>query len=63
MLNRMHEWVPGAKLAGEVRLDGDDIYLSGHRLTDVRRQIGMVFQKPNPFPAMSIAETSSRPGP
>ena len=39
-----------------VRLDGDDIYGSGHRLTDVRKHIGMVFQKPNPFPAMSIAE-------
>jgi phosphate transport system ATP-binding protein len=56
ILNRMHESVPGAQLAGEVRLDGDDIYASGHRLTDVRKHIGMVFQKPNPFPAMSIAE-------
>jgi phosphate transport system ATP-binding protein len=56
ILNRMHESVLGAKLAGEVRLDGDDIYAPGRRLTDVRRQIGMVFQKPNPFPAMSIAD-------
>jgi phosphate transport system ATP-binding protein len=56
ILNRMHESVPGAQLAGEVRLDGADIYASGNRLTDVRRRIGMVFQKPNPFPAMSIAE-------
>ncbi len=56
ILNRMHESVPGAKLAGEVRLDDEDIYSPGHRLTDVRRQIGMVFQKPNPFPAMSIAD-------
>jgi phosphate transport system ATP-binding protein len=56
ILNRMHESILGAKLAGEVRLDGDDIYAPGHRLTDVRRQIGMVFQKPNPFPAMSIAD-------
>jgi phosphate transport system ATP-binding protein len=56
ILNRMHESVPGAKMAGEVELDGDDIYAPGHRLTDVRRQIGMVFQKPNPFPAMSIAD-------
>ena len=56
ILNRMHESVLGAKLAGEVLLDGDDIYAPGHRLTDVRRQIGMVFQKPNPFPAMSIAD-------
>jgi phosphate transport system ATP-binding protein len=54
ILNRMHELVPSAKLAGEVRLDGDDIYAAGRRLTDARRAIGMVFQKPNPFPAMSI---------
>jgi len=56
ILNRMHESVPGAKLAGEVYLNGEDIYAAGHRPTDVRRQIGMVFQKPNPFPAMSIAD-------
>src|ERR671930_264908 len=56
ILNRMHELVPAAKLAGEVRLDGTDIYEAGRRLTDARRAIGMVFQKPNPFPAMSIYE-------
>ncbi|MGN6609594.1 MAG: phosphate ABC transporter ATP-binding protein [Jatrophihabitans sp.] len=56
ILNRMHELVPSAKLAGEVRLDGVDIYEPGRRLTDARRAIGMVFQKPNPFPAMSIYE-------
>jgi len=56
ILNRMHESVPGAKMAGEVYLNGEDIYAPGHRPTDVRRQIGMVFQKPNPFPAMSIAD-------
>ncbi|MGC0370028.1 phosphate ABC transporter ATP-binding protein [Microbacterium sp. SLBN-111] len=54
ILNRMHELVPSASLAGEVRLDGDDIYDSSHRLIDARKDIGMVFQKPNPFPAMSI---------
>jgi phosphate transport system ATP-binding protein len=54
ILNRMHELVPGAALAGEVRLDGEDIYDPSRRLTDARRAIGMVFQKPNPFPAMSI---------
>jgi phosphate transport system ATP-binding protein len=54
ILNRMHELVPGASLAGEVRLDGQDIYDASRRLTDARRAIGMVFQKPNPFPAMSI---------
>jgi phosphate transport system ATP-binding protein len=56
ILNRMHEVVPGAALAGTVELDGADIYGSGQRAMDTRRQIGMVFQKPNPFPAMSIAE-------
>jgi phosphate transport system ATP-binding protein len=56
ILNRMHELVPSAKLAGEVLLDGDDIYDPGKRLIDARRSIGMVFQKPNPFPAMSIRE-------
>jgi phosphate transport system ATP-binding protein len=54
ILNRMHELIPGAALAGEVLLDGADIYDPRRKLTDARRQIGMVFQKPNPFPAMSI---------
>ncbi|MGI5501361.1 phosphate ABC transporter ATP-binding protein [Lentzea sp. CA-135723] len=54
ILNRMHELVPGATLAGEVLLSGEDIYDAGRKLTDARKQIGMVFQKPNPFPAMSI---------
>jgi phosphate transport system ATP-binding protein len=54
ILNRMHQLVPSAAMAGEVLLDGTDIYDGSQRLTDVRRQIGMVFQKPNPFPAMSI---------
>jgi len=55
-LNRMHELVPSASLAGRVLLDGDDIYEPVRRITDTRKRIGMVFQKPNPFPAMSIAE-------
>ena len=54
ILNRMHELIPGAALAGEVLLNGSDIYDPGRKLTDARRQIGMVFQKPNPFPAMSV---------
>jgi phosphate transport system ATP-binding protein len=54
ILNRMHQLVPSASLAGEVLLDGVDIYDSRQRITSVRRDIGMVFQKPNPFPAMSI---------
>ena len=54
VLNRMHQLVPGAAMAGEVILDGVDIYNPRHRLTQARRDIGMVFQKPNPFPAMSV---------
>jgi phosphate transport system ATP-binding protein len=54
ILNRMHQLIPGAAMAGEVLLDGVDIYNPSQRLTEARRQIGMVFQKPNPFPAMSI---------
>ena len=54
ILNRMHEMIPSAALAGEVFLDGTDIYSPARKLTDARREIGMVFQKPNPFPAMSI---------
>ena len=54
ILNRMHELVPGAALAGEVRLDGEDIYDPARRPIESRRRIGMVFQKANPFPTMSI---------
>ena len=56
ILNRMHELVPAAALCGEVLLDDIDIYGSALRVTETRLRIGMVFQKPNPFPAMSIAE-------
>ncbi|WP_219905653.1 phosphate ABC transporter ATP-binding protein [Glaciihabitans tibetensis] len=58
ILNRMHELVPSASLAGEVLIDGDDIYGDHKKLTDARRSIGMVFQKPNPFPAMSIYDNA-----
>jgi phosphate transport system ATP-binding protein len=54
ILNRMHEMIPSAAMAGEVQLDGHDIYDPQRKLIDARREIGMVFQKPNPFPAMSI---------
>jgi phosphate transport system ATP-binding protein len=54
ILNRMHEMVQGAQLAGQVLLGGHDIYDPIVRPAEVRRRIGMVFQKPNPFPAMSI---------
>ncbi len=55
-LNRMHEFIPGAAMSGEVFLHGKDIYSSGTDVTKIRLKIGMVFQKPNPFPSMSIGE-------
>jgi phosphate transport system ATP-binding protein len=55
-LNRMHELIPGAGLAGSVFLDGEDIYGEEVDPTSVRLRVGMVFQKPNPFPTMSIKE-------
>lgn len=58
-LNRMHEVIPGAHLKGSVLLDGANIYDSAVTATEVRRHIGMVFQRPNPFPHMSIAENVS----
>ena len=58
ILNRMHEMIPTASLFGEVLLDGQDIYAPSQRITAARRNIGMVFQKPNPFPAMSIYENT-----
>ena len=56
ILNRMHEIVPGASLAGSVDLDGEDIYDPNQRAATIRRHIGMVFQRPNPFPAMSVRD-------
>ncbi len=56
ILNRMHELVPSASLSGTVTLDGVDIYGPQLRVTETRLKIGMVFQKPNPFPTMSIEE-------
>ncbi|HZU40048.1 MAG TPA: phosphate ABC transporter ATP-binding protein PstB [Solirubrobacteraceae bacterium] len=53
-LNRMHEEVPGARAEGRVLLDGLDLYAPEVDVTAVRRRIGMVFQKPNPFPTMSV---------
>src|SRR5438067_8837861 len=55
-LNRMHETVPGGRVSGRVLLDGADIYGSGINPVAVRRQIGMVFQRPTPFPTMSIRD-------
>ncbi|MFZ4116928.1 MAG: phosphate ABC transporter ATP-binding protein PstB [Rhodoluna sp.] len=55
-LNRMHELIPGAGLAGSVYLDGQDIYSEDFDAVSVRIKIGMVFQKPNPFPTMTIRD-------
>ncbi|GAA1498718.1 phosphate ABC transporter ATP-binding protein PstB [Paeniglutamicibacter kerguelensis] len=55
-LNRMHEVIPGGRVEGEVLLDGDNLYESGVDPVTVRSQIGMVFQRPNPFPTMSIKD-------
>ena len=55
-LNRMHEVIPGARVEGEVLLDGDNLYGPGVDPVTVRSQIGMVFQRPNPFPTMSIRD-------
>jgi phosphate transport system ATP-binding protein len=55
-LNRMHEFIPTAALAGQVILDGKDIYEAGTDVTKIRLKVGMVFQKPNPFPSMTIGE-------
>jgi phosphate transport system ATP-binding protein len=55
-LNRMHEVIPGAYVEGEVLIDGNDLYGPGVDPVLVRRQVGMVFQRPNPFPTMSIRD-------
>jgi phosphate transport system ATP-binding protein len=55
-LNRMHEVIPGAHVEGEVLIDGNNLYGPGVDPVLVRRQVGMVFQRPNPFPTMSIKE-------
>jgi phosphate transport system ATP-binding protein len=55
-LNRMHEVIPGARVEGEVLIDGNNLYGPGVDPVLVRRQVGMVFQRPNPFPTMSIRD-------
>ena len=55
-INRMHEVIPGARVEGRVELDGEDIYRPGIDPVEVRRAVGMVFQRPNPFPTMSIRD-------
>jgi phosphate transport system ATP-binding protein len=54
VLNRMHELIPNAKLTGQILLDDEDIYAKDVDPVMIRRRVGMVFQKPNPFPTMSI---------
>jgi phosphate transport system ATP-binding protein len=53
-LNRIHEIAPGARAEGEVLLDGEDVYGDGISVIELRRRVGMVFQRPNPFPTLSI---------
>ncbi len=55
-INRMHELTPGARMTGSILLNGDDLYAAKTDPTVVRRRVGMVFQKSNPFPTMSIAD-------
>jgi phosphate transport system ATP-binding protein len=55
-LNRMHEVIPGARVEGKLLMDGEDVYGPGVDPVRVRRQVGMVFQRPNPFPTMSIRD-------
>jgi phosphate transport system ATP-binding protein len=58
-INRMHEEIPGARATGEIKLDDLDLYADSVDVVAVRRAIGMVFQKPNPFPTMSIADNAA----
>jgi len=53
-LNRLHDLTPGAAVTGSITLDGTDIYRGGLSVTELRTRVGMVFQRPNPFPTMSI---------
>ena len=55
-LNRLHEVIPGAKMDGRVLLDGGDVYVRGMDPVGLRRRVGMVFQRPNPFPTLSIRD-------
>ena len=55
-LNRMHEVIPGARVEGKIVIDGQDLYGAEVDPVEVRRQVGMVFQRPNPFPTMTIAD-------
>ncbi|MBS2021853.1 MAG: ATP-binding cassette domain-containing protein, partial [Deltaproteobacteria bacterium] len=55
-INRMHELIPGARQAGQLKIDGKDLHGRGVDPVDLRRRVGMVFQRPNPFPTLSIED-------
>src|ERR1035438_10311242 len=57
-LNRLHDLTPGAKVSGQILLEGTDIYRGDITVTELRTRVGMVFQRPNPFPTMSIYENA-----
>src|SRR3989440_8809984 len=57
-INRMHEVLPGARIEGQLLIDGQNVYDKDVDVTAVRRLVGMVFQRPNPFPTMSIFENA-----
>jgi phosphate transport system ATP-binding protein len=57
-LNRLHDLTPGAKVSGQILLDGEDIYRGDITVTELRTRVGMVFQRPNPFPTMSIYDNA-----
>jgi phosphate transport system ATP-binding protein len=57
-LNRLHDLTPGAKVSGQIMLEGTDIYRGNVTVTELRTRVGMVFQRPNPFPTMSIYDNA-----
>src|ERR1700678_4711252 len=57
-LNRLHDLTPGAKVSGQIALEGVDIYRGNITVTELRTRVGMVFQRPNPFPTMSIYDNA-----
>jgi phosphate transport system ATP-binding protein len=57
-LNRLHDLTPGAKVSGQILLEGTDIYRGNLTVTELRTRVGMVFQRPNPFPTMSIYDNA-----
>ena len=58
-LNRLHDLTPGAKVSGKIMLEGTDVYRGNLTVTELRTRVGMVFQRPNPFPTMSIYDNVS----